>query len=703
MTRRPFARLLARCAATTLVVLPGAAFAQAPTELAPVEVQAAPIADEPLVEPTRPGSRLGGAALRERKAGTLGATIGDEMGVANATFGPGVGLPVIRGLSGSRVRILSNGGATHDASWISPDHATSADPTLADEVRILRGPATIRYGGGAIGGAVEVLDGRIPSRPPQTPLGGAFEGRYGTNGTETDAAARLDAGSRRVAVHAGGFARSRGNISIPGCAIDGTAVQQQFGLANVFNTCGYVANSDSRSAGGSVGASTFLDRGFVGGAFNGLNADYGIPPTPASHGGLADKVRINLRNRRYDTRAEVFGDGRWIDRVRLDFTHVDYRHNEMENGQVATTFRNDAKDGRLEAEHFLGESVSGLIGGQILHRDFSALGEEAFVPPTTLRADALYIVERLVIGPFQLEGGWRREWQDVEAAPQRTVDRRLLVFPPRSFDVDSYSVAASWAFDRKVRAGVIFSRAMRAPEVQELYSFGPHLATATFDVGTSTLKAEALRSLDLTFDADTERWRVATALFRSAASNFIYQRTLPNLFYDTEERRFRARCVRLEQCLPVTQYAQSDARFHGYEVDVGVRFFLDAIGPMELSAFSDYVRGELPRLGQDVPRLPPRRYGVQLAKLGETWSARLRFTRAEAQDRPGVGETSTAGYKLLDFYASYALPRAGRAAPVAFLAARNLLDEEIRNSTSFLRNYAPEPGRSVTLGLAASF
>jgi iron complex outermembrane receptor protein len=686
-----------------LSAIHAAAVAQARVELDPVEVRAAPIADEPPVEPTRPGTRLDGAALRERKGATLGDTVGSEMGIANSTFGPGVGLPVIRGLGGSRVRILTNGGAAHDASWISPDHATSADPMLADEVRVLRGPATIRYGGGAIGGAVEILDGRIPSRRPQAPLAGAAEGRYGTNGTEASAAARLEGGSGPIGFHAGAFARSRGNISIPGCAIDGAAVQRQFGLVNVFNTCGYVANSDARSAGGSAGASAFFDNGFVGGAFTGLKSDYGIPPTPASHGGLDDRVRINLRNRRYDARAELWGDGRWIDRVRLDVAHVNYRHDELQNGQTATTFRNDANDARLEVEHLLGERISGLIGGQILHRDFSALGDEAFVPPTTLRADALYLVERLSLGQFQLEAGWRREWQDVVAAPQRTVDRRLLVFPPRSFDVDSYSVAASWAFDRNVRASAILSRAMRAPEVQELYSFGPHLATATFDVGTSTLKAEAIRSTDLTFDADTDRWRAAAALFRSTGSNFIYQRTIPNLFYDTEERRFRARCVRLEQCLPVTQYVQSDARFHGYEVDVGVRFFVERVGRMELGVFSDYVRGELTQLGQDVPRLPPRRYGAQLAKLGGKWTARLRFTRAEAQDRPGVGETPTPGYKLLDFYASYELPRGGGDAPVLFLTARNLLDEQIRNSTSFLRHYAPEPGRSVTIGLVARF
>lgn len=670
--------------------------------LDPVEVKAAPVGEDAVVEPTRPSNRLTGEALRERLGATLGETVGDELGVSNASFGPGVGLPVIRGLTGPRVRVLTNGLPTHDAGMFSPDHATTADPVLADEVRVLRGPATIRYGGAAIGGAVDVLDGRIPSAPPQRPLAGSAAARYGFNGGSTTAGLRLDGGDRVVALHADGFVRRRGNVAIPGCAIDDAAVRQQFGVIAFPNSCGVLLNSDAESSGGSVGGSVFSDRGYVGGALSQLLNNYGIPPGPGSHGGAGDIARIDLNNRRADGRLEVWGDGKWIEALRVDFGQVRYRHDEVENGVIATTFKNDATDWRMEVDHRLGPNVRGVVGGQLLDRDFSALGAEAFIPATTTDMSAFYVVERATFGAVDLEGGWRREWLDIAAGPQRTVDRRLLTFPAREFTAGSYSVAATWRFVPQASVRGILSRAERAPEVSELYSFGPHLATRTFDQGNAALRKEATRSFDLTLAGDVNWARGSATLFWTETAGFIFQRTVGGIFWDTEENRFRARCVRLEECLPVVRYDQSDARFNGYELELAFRLSAPVVGQFELALFADQVTGRLTSRNEDVPRLPPRRYGVQLTRESGPWLAWLRWMRADAQEFPGANETPTAGYDLLNAYLAYRT-RVSRFAPIVFLRARNLLDEEIRYSTSFLRNYAPEPGRSIELGLQVSF
>jgi iron complex outermembrane receptor protein len=230
-------------------------------------------------ESTRPSVRLRGDALRERGARTIGETIGDEQGVANGSFGPGVGLPVIRGLSGPRVRMLSNGSATHDAGMFSPDHAATVETVVADEVSILRGPSTIRYGGGAIGGVVDVRDGRIPDRLPDRPFAATTQSRFGLNGKEFVQGLTTKARSGGLALHADAFYRNRENVSIPGCTIDEGAIRQQFGLTSTRTTCGHIANSNARSHGGSFGASAFGESGYVGASLTTLDNNYGIPPS----------------------------------------------------------------------------------------------------------------------------------------------------------------------------------------------------------------------------------------------------------------------------------------------------------------------------------------------------------------------------------------------------------------------------------------
>ena len=97
---------------------------------------------------------------------TLGETLGWKPGVSSTSFTGGASRPIIRGHGGNRVRILSNGLGTQDLSNTSPDHAITIDPLMVEQVEILRGPATLLYGGAANGGAVNIIDGRMPSSLP---------------------------------------------------------------------------------------------------------------------------------------------------------------------------------------------------------------------------------------------------------------------------------------------------------------------------------------------------------------------------------------------------------------------------------------------------------------------------------------------------------------------------------------------------------
>jgi iron complex outermembrane recepter protein len=678
----------------------GAQSAETPVELAPVEVEASR-PDESPAEPGRPRTVLRDDALRDRRGSTLGETIGDEAGVHNASFGSGVGLPVIRGLSGARVKVLSNGGGTHDASAFSPDHASTADTTLADSVRILRGPATIRYGGGAIGGVVDVDDGRIPTRVPAHPLGGMLDTRYNRNGAGRVTALRLDGGNARLAVHASASSHSRSDSHIAGCAVDDAAVFAQFGQINARNSCGRLYNSDARGAAGTLGGNLFLDTLAIGVAINESSSRYGIPPAPGhSHGG-DDRVRIDMDNRRVDTRVEWLGEG-WLQALRYTGAHVAYRHDEIEHGAVATTFRNDAVEQRLEAEHRVGTHLSGTVGAHAVRRDFSALGVESFVPLTALDSAALYATQRIGWSAFSLELGWRAERTRMRAAEHRTVLGADIVYPARTLHTGSRSAALSWQATRALKISLTRSHAERPPEIHELYSTGPHLSTRTFDIGKPDLATETMRGTDFSVEYENDAVRATVTQFSNDIEGYIHQRTLP-LFFDTDSQQIIFACVRLEECLPIVQYAQGDARMHGYEAELALKWRTSRAGDVEWSVFADEVSGRLTQLREDIPRLPAARLGTQLSFSTPAWNGRVRVTRHADQNRPGANETPTAGHTRVDANLTHRRALGTTRTLTLYLRARNLLDAQARNATSFLRTFSPEPGRSVEAGVSLTF
>lgn len=652
-------------------------------------------------EPGAAPIELSGDALRDRRGATLGDTVSEEAGVHNASYGAGVGVPVIRGLGGARVKVLSNGSGTHDATTFSPDHASTADATLAGSVRILRGPAAIRYGGGAIGGAVDVEDGRIPVRPVARPLAGSVDTTYGSNGRERTHALRIDTGHGPVALHAGAFSRDRGDSHIGGCAVDDAAVFTQFGQINTRNSCGRLYNSDARGAGGTFGGTVFVGNAAFGAAVNSSSNEYGIPPAPGhSHGG-DDRTRIAMDNRRLDTRAEWLGEG-WLQAVRHTSGHVDYRHDEVDSGTVATTFSNRATEHRVEAEHRAGDALDGTLGLHHVQRRFSALGVESYIPATELKMSAIYATQRFRWNAFTLEGGLRAENTRMQAG-ERVLETITVDMPDRRFSAFSRSLSLYWQAQAHLRIGVLWSHAQRAPEIHELYSLGPHLATRTYDVGNLSLERETLDGRELELVYDNRHWRARLNVFDNTIDGYIYQRTLARIFYDTGEERIRPGCVRLEECLPVVNYSQSAARLRGFEADITRVLDSPRWGHIEISLFADQVRGRLTALDEDIPRLPAFRAGGQIAFRTDLWNGRLRITRLADQNRPGANETPTDGHTRVDASLNRTIRLDALRTLTLSLRGRNLLDADARNATSMLRNFSPEPGRAIDLTASLVF
>ncbi len=656
---------------------------------------------------------LAGEQLRMRVGATLGATLDAELGVHNASFGPGVGIPVIRGLTGTRVRMLHNGLGTHDAAASSPDHAVTLEPLLADEIRVVRGAETIRYGSSAIGGTVEVRDNRIPERAVEQPVTGALELRHDRNPLAHAGVFKVDVGAGFLAAHADGYWRDSNLVDIPGPALNAAAVRDEFGDGVDFEqTVGRLANSDLEARGGAVGASLVGPAGFAGISVATAKNNYGIPP-----GGLpphsdipgqlpaVQRIRIDIEQGRQDFRLGLDTPIEGIERIAAQVARVKYRHHEQDSGTVSTVFRNDVLEARTELDHRLHPRLPGTIGAQWIDRDFGAVGFETFVPPSTIRSLGVFALQRVEFDRFSVSGGIRRE--TVRTRPLERVRSGIgaidVTLPRRlAYDAHSASIALAVRPWPGLELTLGFDHAERAPDVQELLALGPHLSTRSFDIGNPNLDNERGNMLDaglhwtlgwLTLDLDAY-WR--------RMNDYIFLAN-QGIVYDVEDAVFRAECVRLDRCVSVFGYTQQDALFTGFEVLIGGHWLIGP-GELEIEVFGDTVRGYFADDGAgDVPRLPPASFGLGIAFDAERWRVGTRLTRGMAQRRAGRNESPTAGYLQLNADLGVRLPVAGSTRAFAFLRANNLLDDEIRNATSFLRNFMPEPGRSVELALRVEF
>jgi iron complex outermembrane receptor protein len=696
--------LLAGCMPLLLVLCPGLLQADTPADPAPETI-------------TVTGQRADGNAavqvitgddLARKQAATLGETLSREAGVHNASFGPGVGLPIVRGLGGPRVRLMQDGIAAHDVSSMSADHATGIDSGLAEEIRLMRGPATLRFGGSAIGGAVNVVDGRVPTRLPARPLSAAVDLRYGSNGDYRMAGGRIDAGRGAVAVHAGGFMRSHGDMSIPGWALDAPALDARFGPDDRPNSFGFIRNSDASASGASLGASLVGDRGHVGAAVSTLDNDYGIPAGSHVHGRQGDaNVRGSIAQTRWDLRSSLRPATGPVGVADLRIGYVDFALEEAEGDLQPTRFENEALEARLELGELPVPGGAGTLGVHVVQRDFVARGAEAFVPRSDMTAIGAFFLHESTVASLDVELGARYDYQTIRQQEPIACQGLGLTLARSAARHDNVSLAA--AASRQEGWGgwrVSLARSQRSPEIQELLSCGPHLGTRSYDLSFSLdgsgqgLEQETFLTGEVGATWIAGRWQLAATGWFSSVHGFIYQRNISDPvagpFFNPDRGAFQGRCTTGDNCYSIYQYTQQDAQLVGGEAKASV-LLLDGDRQLTAFAFADVVRARLADR-TDVPRIPPLRTGLGLTVEQRAWLLELVYTSFAEQTRSGVNEPPTAGYDVVDATLSWR-PAWAIGQSMLFVRGRNLTDAEIRSATSFIREYAPEPGRSIDVGM----
>lgn len=602
----------------------------------------------------------------------IGDTLTKLPGVSATSFSPGASRPVLRGFQGARVGVFTDGIGALDASASSADHAVSIDPLTAERIEVLRGPAVLLFGSQAVGGAVNVIDKRIPRAAPDDhahmtlvgALGSAADERSIGGATEVPIADKfvlhLDGGWRKT-----NDMRSGGYILSPDLRAEFPAQASDRGK---------IPNSSLESKSGGMGLSYVDDGGMIGFSLSGLNSDYGIPPRPGS--GEQD-VTIRLKQRRADLRAEIDMDGGFFKSIKLRAGATDYKHTEYEGANPGTIFLSKGVEGRIELTQAEHGGWHGAIGGQILSRRMDAIGEEAFVPRTQTDQFGLFTVQEVHLGSFGIEGAARYEYNRT-AAP----DLRIA----RSFNTFSGALSLTYDFTPKFTFGVTGSRTSRAPTPEELFSNGAHAATQSFEIGDPTFGPEKSWGVEAFIRGGDKRLSVSASAYASWFNGYIFDTATGDV----------------EDGLPVFQYQQTGARYLGFEAQASAKL-IDTPGfALSVDGVADYTKATLSGGRGPVPRIPPLRLlgGIE-AEVGN-FGGRMEVEWTSSQNRIAQFETPTAGFTMVNAQLSWK-PWGRHSKSTIVLSADNIFDVEARRHASFTKDFVPLSGRDIRLSFRFAF
>ena len=620
---------------------------------------------------------------------SIGETLASLPGVSSTSFGPTASAPVLRGLSGDRVRILTDGIGSLDLSSSGPDHAVSINPITAERIEVLRGPAALLFGSSAIGGVVNVIDTRIPRKRPDGPVGGEAIAQYGSAANERsiNAAADVALGGHFI-VHADGNVSKTDDLETGGYILsrrlrEQAAASPDPAIRALADLKGELPNSASENKEGAIGL------GYVDG---GLNIGVSVTRHEQTYEGPirysldpaieAESPTIDLKQTRYDARAEIPLHG-FFSQVRARGGYARYHHDELgADGSIGSSFFSNGGEGRLELVQSERSGWGGTSGAQYLDRTARIRGDEKFLPDSEQRQTGLFTVQTYVNGPFRLEGGARIEFSKLTAD-----EDEQLGTPANSLDFTtiSGSLGGQYEFSHGWRAGLSVSHSERAPSIDELFAHGPHGGSQSFEVGNADLGPEKSNAIELGLHHTSGPLHVTASVYYSRFSNFIFQ----------------APTDQIEDDLPVLEYRQGKADYYGFELQSDAKLGQFAGIDWGAEAQADYVRATVRNFGP-APLIPPLRLLGALTGTRGQFDGRLEVERAFAHHRTAPNETDTPGYTMVNASLDYH-PFAAHPQLTLSLIGNNLFDVEARRSTSLLKDFAPLAGRDIRLSARVSF
>lgn len=621
---------------------------------------------------------------------TIGEALSGETGISSNQFGAGSSRPVIRGQDGPRIKILQNSSENIDVSTLSPDHAVTVDPALAKQVEVIRGPSTLLFGAGTVGGLVNVTDSKLPTAMPEKGYEGNVGLRYNTGSDEKLATAGVTLGlGDQVALRVEGLKREANDYIAPDYVHEGEKERR-------------VDNTFAKGQTVNVGLSWIYDRGFTGISYSNRQDQYGLPGHSheyeschlhglSLHCGEHDHDEdghdhddhdhdhaheagpwIDLKSERYDVRTELDDPFAGFKKLRAQASYTDYQHDEIEEDTIATRFKNKGYHGRLELVHNPLGAWEGVIGTQYGQQKLELTGEEAFLAPNTTKKWSVFALEHAQLNDVHVELAARVDQQKIDIDDSSKKD----------FDGSAFSVsgAANWEFAPNYKLSLVTSHQERLPLAQELYADGGHFATNTYELGNDQLSKEKSNNVELGFHYDDNTFDYHVHVYHNWFDEYIYAQTLDRY------KDFR-----------LVQYAQDKAKFYGAEAEAGYQ-----ISPIyKLSVFGDYVRGKIDN--DNAPRVPAGRLGTKLnADFDDHWSGSAEYYHVFQQDKIAAYETDSQSYNMLNLGVAYSGNYSNVSDYRVFLNANNLLDDQVYQHASFLSTI-PQVGRNFSVGVNFSF
>ena len=644
---------------------------------------------------------------------TIGDALADELGVYSNQYGSGASRPVIRGQDGPRVKVLQHASETADVSTLSPDHAVTVDPTLAKQVEVIRGPSTLLYAAGTVGGLVNVTDQKIPTQMPENGLQGQAGIRYNSGSDEKLASAGVTAAlGNQFALRVEGSKHQANDYIAPDYAIseqhdDHSHVIPQRRVGNTFAE-GQTVN---------IGGSWITDRGFVGLSYSNRQDQYGLPGHSHEYHGceihgdhfhcptadaddhdhdVAAGPWVDLKSERYDLRTEWNQPLSGVDKLRAHASFTDYEHDELEENNVISNFKSKGYDGRVELVHVPVAGWEGVFGSQLSQQtiklsapeggaheehdhdghdhDDSAHADhhhDVLMADTRTRKYSLFALEHKQLGDVHVELGGRIDHQTIKVKSEQQ---------DYSGTAWSASAAANWAFAPDYKLSLVASHQQRLPLAQELYADGLHFATNTYELGNEQLDKERSNNLELGLHYEKGPLDYHVHVYHNWYDDYIYATT-----------------VAREGNLRGVKYTQAQARFYGTEAQLGYQL----TDTYKWNVFGDYVRGKIDN--ENAPRVPAGRLGTRVeADFSDGWSGLAEYYHVFKQDKFAAYETETQGYNMLNLGLSYQGELRDRQNYRVFLKANNLLNDQVYSHTSFLSNI-PQVGRNFSIGVDYQF
>ncbi|OTG96166.1 zinc piracy TonB-dependent receptor ZnuD [Acinetobacter sp. ANC 3832] len=626
---------------------------------------------------------------------TLGEVLKDELGIRSNSFGAGSSRPVIRGQEGARVKVTQNGTETMDVSSLSPDHAVTIDPQLAQNIEVIRGPSTLLYGAGSVGGLINVTDTKIPTQMPENGYEGNVGIRYNTGNDETLANGGLTIGlGSNVALRVEGLTRDANNYIAPNYVVTEDHGDHSHSIPER-----RVGSTFSNSDNVNIGLSWIGERGFAGISYSNRQDQYGLPghsheyeschlhgdhlhcgdhddgddhsDHDDEHAHAESGPWIDLKTERYDFRSELNDPFAGFKKLRVQASYTDYQHDEIEDGTSMTTFNSQGYEGRIELVHNPVAGWEGVLGLQGSQQKLDITGEEAILAPNKTQKYSVFGLEHKQWNDLHFELGARLDHQKID------IDSTQKDFDGNAF---SYSGAVNWEFKPNYKLSLVGSHQERLPLAQELYADGGHFATNTYELGNEDLSKEKSNNVELGLHYDDEKLSYHVHLYHNWFDNYIYAKTLD------QYKNFR-----------LIEYSQNEAKFYGTEAEVAYQF-----SPIyKVGVFGDYVRGKID--GDNAPRVPAGRLGTKVnAEFDDHWSGSAEYAHVFKQDDIASYETDTQGYNMVNVGVAYKHPMSGKQEARVFFNANNLLDETVYEHSSFLSTI-PQIGRNFVMGVNFTF